>query len=95
MSQDTGKYREEIDKVDEQLVRLFAERMDISAKIAKIKQKNHLPIFDKRREREKILDVMKQSPEEIREYTSVLYSLLFELSRSYQERLTFERTGLT
>ena len=58
--------RERIDRVDEEIVRLFSERMALAAEIAGIKKREGLPVLDARREREKLADVADRSPEEIR-----------------------------
>ncbi len=89
------EYRKEIDKIDEQLVKLFQERMEVSAKIADYKKENNLPIFDQKREREKMHDIMEATPEETREYAASLYSLIFELSRAYQKRIIKTSSTLT
>ena len=46
-------YRVKIDEIDRQMVQLFIERMEISAKISAYKQQNNLPVFDPKREQEK------------------------------------------
>ncbi len=92
---DTADYRKMIDETDDRLIEDFSERMRISALIAESKKADGRPVIDKKREREKIRDVMSKSPEEIREYMPILYSLLFELSRSYQKRLIGTDTELT
>ena len=74
--------RNEIDKIDDELVRLFGERMDIAAQIADYKKEHHLPILVPTREREKLQDVAKKAGPEMANYTRVLYSMLFELSRT-------------
>ena len=79
-------YRTEIDRVDAELVRLFQERMDIAAQIAQYKTEKGLPILQSAREREKLAEVTGMVREDMRAYTRVLYSLLFELSRTYQEK---------
>ena len=38
--------RMEIDKVDDQLIRLFAQRMDIAAQIAEYKKQHNLPVLN-------------------------------------------------
>ena len=86
--------RAEIDKIDNDLVRLFGARMEIAAKIADYKKENNLPIFVPSREREKLQDVAKKAGPEMSNYTRVLYSMLFELSRSYQSKRNDERTQL-
>lgn len=87
-------YREKIDAIDNEMLRLFGERMEVSAKIAEYKQKNGMPVLDSAREREKLLAVSERMPEDLREYAVALYSLIFELSRSSQNRLLGETTPL-
>ena len=84
---DIQELRSQIDGIDDQLVQLFARRMDVSARIAAYKKENNLPIFVPAREREKLLDVAGKAGPEMANYTRVLYSMLFELSRSYQSKL--------
>ncbi len=83
---DLKELRTQIDAIDDQLVQLFVERMDIAAQIADYKKDNHLPIFVPAREREKLQDVSQKAGTDMSNYTRVLYSMLFELSRSYQSK---------
>ena len=89
------EYRNRIDRIDKQMVTLFCERMDTASDIAAWKQEQKRPVFDPERERQKLLEVASSVPEELREYTASLYSLLFELSRSYQNRLLGTASELT
>ena len=89
------EYRNRIDRIDKQLVTLFCERMDTASDIAAWKKEQKRPVFDPERERQKLLEVASSVPEELREYTTSLYSLLFELSRSYQNRLLGTASELT
>ena len=89
------EYRNRIDRIDKQLVALFCERMDTASDIAAWKKEQKRPVFDPERERQKLLEVASSVPEELREYTASLYSLLFELSRSYQNRLLGTASELT
>ncbi len=88
-------YRREFDRVDEELVRSFTERMELSAQIAEYKQARGLSIFDAKREREKIAGVTDRLPEDLKEYGVALYSLILELSRSRQERILRTSSELT
>ena len=81
---DIKELRGQIDRIDDELVRLFGQRMDVAAQIADYKKENNLPIFVPAREREKLADVAEKAGPEMANYTRVLYSMLFELSRSYQ-----------
>ena len=84
---DLNELRGQIDNIDDQLVRLFAQRMEVSAQIGNYKKENNMPVFVPAREREKLMDVAKKAGPEMANYTRVLYSMLFELSRSYQSKL--------
>ena len=81
---DIHELRGEIDKIDDELVKLFTQRMDVAAQIADYKKEHNLPILVPAREREKLADVAQKAGPEMANYTRVLYSMLFELSRSYQ-----------
>ena len=89
-----SELREQIDAVDDKLVELFTKRMQLSAKIADYKKENKLPIYVPAREREKLQEVAKQAGSEMDNYTRVLYSMIFELSRSYQSKRNNDSTPL-
>ncbi|MBR4971832.1 MAG: chorismate mutase [Oscillospiraceae bacterium] len=91
---DLNELRKEIDRVDDELVRLFVQRMQVSAQIADYKKQHDLPIFVPSREAEKLQDVAKKAGEDMEVYTKVLYSMLFELSRGYQSKRNAHRTAL-
>ena len=86
--------RTEIDKIDDELIRLFGARMDIAAQIADYKRENKLPILVPERERQKLQDVSHKAGPEMANYTRALYSMLFELSRSYQSKCNATETDL-
>ena len=90
---DRQDYRKMIDDIDKQLVKLFVERMSVSAKIADYKKEHDLPVHDAQREREKLASITEMCPQELRDYTSLLYAMLFELSKSYQSRLIGPHTA--
>ena len=91
---DLKDYRQQIDKIDDELVKLFCARMDVAAQIADYKRENNLPILHPGREREKLRDVAEKAGAEMENYTRVLYSMLFELSRSYQSKRNLDSTPL-
>ena len=91
---DIKDLRNEIDQIDDQIVKLFGQRMDVASRIADYKKEHNLPIFVPAREREKLQDVSEKAGPEMANYTRVLYSMLFELSRSYQSKQNSEKTQL-
>ena len=84
---DIKDLRSQIDSIDSQMVALFCQRMGLSAQIAEYKKANGLPIYVPAREREILKDVAEKSGSELGNYTQGLYSMIFELSRSYQSKL--------
>ncbi|MGI6355727.1 MAG: bifunctional chorismate mutase/prephenate dehydratase [Lentisphaerae bacterium] len=78
--------RQKIDAVDNQVLELFLERMRIASMIAQEKQKENLPILNPARERDILRRVTQQAGEEFGSYARVLFSTLFDLSKSYQRR---------
>ena len=74
--------RAKIDAVDEQLLRLFLERMDLAEEVAAYKNEHHLPILNKERERAVLARVTESAGSRER------YAYhLFELARSRQAEL--------
>lgn len=87
--------REQIDNIDDQLIKLFTERMETAAKIAEYKKEHGIPVLDRKRENAKILKVMEKTPDHLKEYSAQLYAMLFEFSRSYQTQLIGYENSLT
>ena len=91
---DLQDIRNQIDTIDDELVQLFVKRMNLSAQVAEYKKANNMPIYVPAREREILQDVAQKAGPEMANYTRVLYSMLFELSRSYQSKCNWEITPL-
>ena len=92
---DLSDYRKKIDEIDDEMVKLFSQRMETAARIAECKRGMGKAVMDAKREREKLLDILGKCPEEFQDYTASLYSLIFELSRSYQHRILGTGSALT
>lgn len=81
-----SEIRTRIDAVDDQLLKLFLERMELAEEVAAYKNEHHLPILNKQREREILAKVTAKAGDKER-YAYHLYSTLFELARSPQAEL--------
>ena len=92
---DLQDYRRELDGLDDELLKLFARRMEISAAIGAYKREQGLPVYDPARERQILLKITERSPEGMGDYAVALYSLIFELSRASQNRLMGTESALT
>lgn len=78
--------REQIDRIDKELVDLFIQRMNVSANVAEYKKQNNMRVLDPSRERALLQKISELSGEEFEEYTRTLYSTILDLSRSYQHK---------
>ena len=86
--------RNQIDDIDDELVRLFVKRMEVSAQVADYKKEHYFPIHVPAREREILQDVAEKAGAGLENYSRVLYSMIFELSRSYQRKRNTKTTQL-
>ena len=84
---DIQELRKEIDAIDTQLVNLFKERMEKAASVAEYKKNTGMKIYDPHRERDLLLRISELTGEEHESAARVWFSLLMELSRSYQSKL--------
>ena len=83
---DLNELRSQIDGIDNELVQLFCRRMEVAEQIAEYKRQNDLPILVPAREREKLRDISQKAGSDMANYARVLYSMIFELSRSHQSK---------
>ncbi|RVU54495.1 bifunctional chorismate mutase/prephenate dehydratase [Anaerosphaera multitolerans] len=80
------KYREEIDRLDSEIIKSFERRMEISKEIAQYKLKIGKPIMDYSREREKLEKIASMSSEDMVHYTNILFNTIMDLSKDYQRK---------
>ena len=82
--QSLSGFREKIDQIDNEILRLFEKRMDVSAEIATFKQSQGLAIRDPQREMDKLEEIRNKVRSDLKPYACELYNELFRLSREYQ-----------
>lgn len=87
------KIRQEIDRIDGELVRLLCERLDYSRQSATYKKENGLDVFHEDRERE-VLEAVTATAEELDKdgygygiANRLIYSTVVEVSRSLQYKM--------
>lgn len=78
--------RQQIDLIDEEIVSLFCQRMQISAKVADYKKATGSPIYHPGREQEILRRVAEKAGPELADYIHALYATIFEQSRNYQSK---------
>ena len=87
--------RTRINEIDDQISKLFVERMQISANIAGAKSEKDIPVLDKKRENQVLQRVMDTVGEEFELYVKSLYQTMFEVSKSHQAGLLKKETPLS
>lgn len=81
---DISEIRKHIDRIDNDILELFKERMDVANEVAAYKGEHKLPVFDRNREHQILVNAAAKVPEDQQAYVQVLMSLLMEASRSRQ-----------
>lgn len=88
---DIGDLRDEIDSIDEKLVKLFVQRMEVAEQIANFKKENNLPVFNAQREEQVLELVSSKAQKPFNLYIKELYEKIFEISRKYQTEVFQEK----
>jgi len=80
------KIREEIDRIDSELIPLFIERMKCSENVARIKIAEGMQVLDKEREK-KVLEKVRERAGEYGDSATILYASMMSLSRARQYQM--------
>ena len=85
------QYREEIDRIDRQMVELFRQRMAVTAQVGQYKLERGIPVLDAVRERQVLQDKARLVDGDLRPGVTTLFQTLMSISRRQQRDLTRER----
>ena len=86
--------RTEIDRIDNEIVRLYGERMETARKIGEYKREHHLPVLDSERERELLNRVGEKAGEAHEHGVRALFGFLMAQSRTNQMLAEREESNL-
>lgn len=84
---DLQESRKRIDEIDQQLIKLFADRMETVTHVATYKLENNLPVFQPEREKGIIQRMTGAAPEALKEYAEMFFTNLMETSKCYQLKI--------
>ncbi len=93
--EDLSQIRERINELDNQIVKLWKERMEVCLSVAQYKKENELPILDSKRETELLNRIGNMSGEDLEIYSRVLYDTVMTVSRAYQHKYLYGDNELT
>lgn len=77
--------RDDIDRIDKQLLPLFLERMECSARVAQIKEAHGIPVYNAQREQE-ILRRVKAEAGDMGDWAAAFYAAIMAISRESQHK---------
>ncbi len=83
---DLKEIRQEINEIDDRIIKLFKQRMDCAKEVGNYKKQNDIPVLNQDRENE-ILDAVSQKGGEYGASARLLYSNIMELSRALQHNI--------
>lgn len=83
---DLPEIRKDIDRIDDELIKLFKQRMDCAREVGYYKKERDIPVLNQTRENE-ILDDVQQKGGEYGSYARLLFSNIMELSRALQHNI--------
>lgn len=93
MARDLKEIRNEIDKLDTEMLDAFIRRMDLARQVAEYKVENSLPIENKDREREILAEVLEKSGD-MGVYSHRFFSSMMNISKAYQSTIVPPKTDL-
>lgn len=85
------QYREEIDRIDRQMVELFRQRMAVTGQVGQYKLERGIPVLDAVRERQVLQDKARLVEGDLRPGVTTLFQTIMSISRRQQRDLTRER----
>ncbi len=92
---DLQNMRKQIDKIDDELLRLFKERMGIVLSIAEFKKENNTAITNATREREILERMTNAAGDDLAIEAKMFFTTLFDLSKSHQRSIINDRGDLS
>lgn len=82
------QFREEIDAIDQELTRLFEQRLETVLKVGEFKKKNQLPVLDASREKKVIeKNVARLNNPGFKEELTLFYKSMMNITKETQKRL--------
>ena len=81
---DIQELRTQIDRVDDELIRLYGERMELTRQIGRYKRERGIPVLDTERERNLLNRVGEKAGEENENGVRALFGFLMSQSRTSQ-----------
>ena len=81
--------REEINRIDESIIKLLSARMEVAKKIAALKKNKGIQVEDKARESQLFLKIQREAKENLidEDFVSEIFGLIVSHSKKVQNKL--------
>ena len=89
------EYRKKIDEIDDEIARLYVERMGVVKQIGEEKSKSLSPVVVPNREKSILTRVTHNAPSDLKLYVKQVFDEIIETSRAYQRRIFSPSTELS
>ena len=81
---DINELRKRLDAIDDEIVKLYLERMSVVRDVGECKKSTGKSIADPSREKDILLRIMRTVPDELKNYVEQLFNTVFSTSKAYQ-----------
>ena len=81
------QYREEIDRIDRQMVELFRQRMAVTGQVGQYKLERGMQVLQPEREQAVIDRAAARAPEAMQGYTGDFFRAVMAVSRAMQQEI--------
>lgn len=87
---DLGQLRNEIDKIDDQIIELFTKRSELACGVAQYKKENNMEVFQSGREQFILDKAASRVPEEMKNASRLFFQTLMDISKCRQQQILTE-----
>lgn len=84
---DLQQMRRQINDINDEMLKLFVKRMELSAKVAAYKKAHDMPTLDRKREEDILQRVADCTEDEYRQYALEFFRYMMDISKQYQETI--------
>ncbi|NLE20540.1 MAG: chorismate mutase [Clostridiales bacterium] len=85
------QYREELNRLDNQITELFVKRLEVAERIAWFKAARNMEVYQPEREKAVLARLRERVPPRHQGRLEALYGRIFEISRGVQEEILRQR----
>ena len=85
------QYREELNRLDNQITELIVKRLEVAERIARFKAARNMEVYQPEREKAVLARLRERVPPRHQDRLEALYGSIFEISRGVQEEILRQR----